>query len=220
MSLHDNKIVRKTHYILLNMYNKVLDDLLTDLLKKRYQLARLCGYNSFADRALRNSAASTPSFVTEFLNSVVRKLEPFHQFDMGILRRSADPESNQSNDNEIAIYDISYRVMRLRQQLLGIQDHELQQYFTLNSCLNAFNQLVQEIFQISLLKCDLSSEDCWSNDVFKLQVHHHAEGYLGDIYCDFFQRPAKLNQDCHFTVRGYKEFYNRLSTQVYFKVLI
>lgn len=38
--------------------------------------------------------------------------------------------------------------------------------------------------------------------MYEILVVHEKEGFLGNIYCDFYERSNKPNQDCHFTVQG------------------
>jgi intermediate peptidase len=50
--------------------------------------------------------------------------------------------------------------------------------------------------------------ECWADDVYKLCVIDEDNNLLGHIYCDFFERTGKPNQDCHFTIQGGKKLEN------------
>ncbi|KAM6946413.1 mitochondrial intermediate peptidase-like [Aplochiton taeniatus] len=62
--------------------------------------------------------------------------------------------------------------------------------------------LFTQLYGISLMNEHPSAGEVWTEDVRKLAVVHETEGLLGYIYCDFFHRKDKPQQDCHFTIRG------------------
>lgn len=68
--------------------------------------------------------------------------------------------------------------------------------------MEGLNHLTQCLFGIRLNYVEVSTEEVWAPDVYKLAVEHETEGLLGHIYCDFYRRPGKPQQDCHFTIRG------------------
>ena len=41
--------------------------------------------------------------------------------------------------------------------------------------------------------------EIWNEDVVKLEVKRQGIK-IGDIYCDFYRREGKMEQDCHYTV--------------------
>ncbi|KAK6296016.1 hypothetical protein J4Q44_G00337290 [Coregonus suidteri] len=61
-------------------------------------------------------------------------------------------------------------------------------YFSLGSCMEGLNSLFTQLYGVTHA------------------VVHETEGLLGYIYCDFFHRVNKPHQDCHFTIRGGRQF--------------
>ncbi|KAG8002139.1 Mitochondrial intermediate peptidase [Nibea albiflora] len=155
-------LVREVAYRIYLYPNADLMGCLEELLKCRYKLAKLVGYESYGHRALKGTMAKTPEMVMSFLQLLTDKLSD---------RYNIEP----------SLYS---------------------PYLSLGACMEGLNNLFTQLYGVSLVSEDTSAGEVWSEDVRKVAVVHETEGLLGYIYCDFFHRPDKPHQDCHFTIRG------------------
>uniref|UniRef100_A0A7N6B264 Mitochondrial intermediate peptidase n=1 Tax=Anabas testudineus TaxID=64144 RepID=A0A7N6B264_ANATE len=157
-----DSLVREIAYRIYLYPNAELMECLEELLKCRYKLAKLVGYESYGHRALKGTMAETPETVMSFLQLLTDKLSE---------RYNIEP----------SLYS---------------------PYLSLGACMEGLNNLFFQLYGVSLMSEHPSPGEVWSEDVRKLAVVHETEGLLGYIYCDFFHRPDKPHQDCHFTIRG------------------
>uniref|UniRef100_A0A7N6BWX7 Peptidase M3A/M3B catalytic domain-containing protein n=1 Tax=Anabas testudineus TaxID=64144 RepID=A0A7N6BWX7_ANATE len=146
-----DSLVREIAYRIYLYPNAELMECLEELLKCRYKLAKLVGYESYGHRALKGTMAETPGKCFSFITTEPSLYSP---------------------------------------------------YLSLGACMEGLNNLFFQLYGVSLMSEHPSPGEVWSEDVRKLAVVHETEGLLGYIYCDFFHRPDKPHQDCHFTIRG------------------
>ncbi|KAL1461836.1 hypothetical protein WDU94_013704 [Cyamophila willieti] len=169
------------------------------LLDARKNLAKICGFPTYAHRAIKASTAETPTVVSNFLNKLNEELIPRAQKDfqtMGQIKDKLYP------GEKLQLWDIGYVSNKARRDKLKLTGIDFAPYFSLGTCMEGLNNLFEKIYGITLKYVEANPGELWSSDVYKLEVTHEKEGLLGHIYCDFFERSRKPNQDCHFTIRG------------------
>uniref|UniRef100_A0A670I0L8 Mitochondrial intermediate peptidase n=1 Tax=Podarcis muralis TaxID=64176 RepID=A0A670I0L8_PODMU len=165
---------------------------LEELLTSRNLLAQLVGYDTFAHRALQGTMAKTPGNANcEICQDKYSTLKDFEM--MKGMKMKLNP-----------IKSVSYILHLL---FLNLNEYNIEPslycpFFSLGACMEGLNILFNKLLGISLYAEQTEKGEVWCEDVRKLAVVHEQEGLLGYIYCDFFQRPDKPYQDCHFTIRG------------------
>uniref|UniRef100_A0A803Y6Q1 Peptidase M3A/M3B catalytic domain-containing protein n=1 Tax=Meleagris gallopavo TaxID=9103 RepID=A0A803Y6Q1_MELGA len=186
-----NDLVREAAYKIFLYPNAEQLNCLEELLASRNSLAQLVGYETFAHRALQGTMAKNPEkqkgkFLTqkdfEMMTKMKMKLNP--------------------QNSKLMPWDHPYYSGVLRAERYNIDPGLYCPFFSLGACMEGLNSLFSQLLGISLYAEQTQRGEVWSEDVRKLAVVHENEGLLGYIYCDFFQRPDKPHQDCHFTVRG------------------
>nr|CAG4646103.1 EOG090X02LQ [Macrothrix elegans] len=197
-----SEIAREAAYKIFLYPSEEQEILLVKLLRARQELARLCGFTTFAHRALRGSLAENPETVVEFLDLLTVNLKSRASTDYNQMRGMKRKTKFISKD--LAMWDTPYFTSQARRQVMGHSD-DLSSYFSLGACMEGLDMIFYSLYGIRLLISPVKPGETWSNDVYKLDVVHDSEGLLGQIYCDFYDRPGKPHQDCHFTILGGKQ---------------
>ncbi|XP_030599761.1 mitochondrial intermediate peptidase [Archocentrus centrarchus] len=193
-------LVREIAYRVYLYPNAELMGCLEELLKCRYKLATLVGYESYGHRALKGTMAKTPETVMSFLQLLTDKLSDRTAKDFKMMRDMKKKLSPQNS--ELMPWDHPYLSGVLRAERYNIEPSLYSPYLSLGSCMEGLNNLFCQLYGVSLMSEHPRAGEVWSKDVRKLAVVHETEGLLGYIYCDFFHRQDKPHQDCHFTIRG------------------
>ncbi|XP_057176984.1 mitochondrial intermediate peptidase isoform X2 [Triplophysa rosa] len=186
-----NELVREAAYKIFLYPNTSLLLCLDELLACRHELATLVGYESFAHRALKGTMAKTPETVMKFLTLLTEKLSDRTSKDFKVMREMK--KKTHITNHEVMPWDHAYLSSAIRTE---------NPYFSLGACMEGLNHLFTQLLGVYFQAEEPKMGEVWSEDVRKLAVVHETEGLLGYIYCDFFRRPDKPNQDCHFTIRG------------------
>ncbi|KAK9507663.1 hypothetical protein O3M35_007470 [Rhynocoris fuscipes] len=198
----DDELIREVAFKMYLSPDDEQEHLLNELLSSRNSLAELCGFSTYAHRALKSSLAESPENVWNFLMKLNEDLKSSAEQDfksMMKLKRSENPSSST-----LALWDIPYFTSKAKKNWFKAENRQFSPYFSLGTCMEGFNNLMQQIFGISLVNEKVEHGEIWNPDIYKLAVVHEDEGLLGHIYCDFYERANKPNQDCHFTIRGGK----------------
>ncbi|XP_060521170.1 mitochondrial intermediate peptidase [Cylas formicarius] len=198
-----NPIVREMAYKIYLHQDPRQENLLSKLLHARYKLARICGFSTYSERALKGGIMDSSANVMNFLDDLNLKIWDKAQLDFECMDKIKQKES--PNYGMLSAWDVPYYTYLAKNDWFKISGKEYSPYFSLGTCMDGLNMIFQSLFGISLVNSHISPGECWYPDVYKLAVEHESEGLLGYIYCDFYERSGKPNQDCHFTIRGGKQ---------------
>ncbi|XP_014468572.1 PREDICTED: mitochondrial intermediate peptidase [Dinoponera quadriceps] len=198
-----NTAVREAAYKLFLYPDEEQEYLLHELLSSRHLLAEFCGFASYAHRAVKGSTVESPTVVTEFLNILNENLRSKAAQDFQEMQKMKDAES--SVRQELMPWDTNYFMAKVKKAWLNTSSTEFAPYFSLGACMEGINILTQSLYGVRLESVPVLTGEVWANNVHKLAVIDEDEGTLGYIYCDFYERAGKPNQDCHFTIQGGKQ---------------
>lgn len=166
-------------------YNNV--EILKEIAATRLEIARLLGYNTYADYALVRTMAETPDKVTDLLTSLRDAYRPAQQAEFKELTDFAS--KLEGHAVKINPWDYSYYSNKLKNAKYSYNEEELRPYFELSNVVSGVFGLATKLYGLQFV--ENKDIPVYHPDVKAYDVIDNDGSYLGVIYTDFFPRESK-----------------------------
>jgi len=203
-----NPETRKKAFI--NDQNKVPQNeaLLKEAVKLRAELAKLLGYDSFAEYILEKKMAKNSEIVLKFLNDLKEKLTPVAKIELKKLLnlKNKDLESKGLNkSNDYYIWENRYYDTMLLEQEYKVDQQKIAEYFPMTSTINKMLQIFEKLMNLKFIEIiDPNEKSVWHQDVKQFSVWNLDDfknpKFIGWLYFDLHPRDGKYGHAANFGI--------------------
>ncbi|HKK12613.1 MAG TPA: M3 family metallopeptidase, partial [Flavobacteriaceae bacterium] len=179
----------KEYYI--KFYNRGADKNLTildSLVSKRYQLAKIMGYESYAAYNLVPKMAKKPQAVWNFIDDLIAKSRPKARKDVEILEAMRNKEQHIHDKEPISPWNIRYYNNEILKTKYNVDGEKLREYFPMDECLKGMMSVYEKLLGFKFKK--IENPSVWSDDVELYEVYE-GDTLKGRFYLDLYPRPNK-----------------------------
>lgn len=161
-------------------------EVMEQILRLRYEAARLLGFANYADKSFATKMAESPHQVIEFINDLVQRAKPVAEQELVDLRSFAAAELGIT---DLQPWDIAYVSEKLRQRRYALSQEDLRPYFPVDRVLAGLFGLVQRLYGFNIEQ--RNEVDTWHPDVRFYQITDANGAVRGQFYLDLYAREHK-----------------------------
>lgn len=191
MKFADNRDVREKFYKLYTQRNTKGEfdntGIMSQIARKRLELAKLMGYKTYADYALQHTMAKSPDKVMALLDNLRESYSPAQKKEFAEISKFA--AENLGFKQPLQAWDYSYLANKLKMHAYSYDEESLRPYFELNNTINGVFGLATKLYGLQFKENDKIA--VYHPDVKAFDVQDADGSYLGVIYTDFFPRDTK-----------------------------
>jgi Zn-dependent oligopeptidase len=185
----ENEATRKAYFFRFN--NRAADKnlkILDSLVHKRYELAKLMGYRSYAAYELAPKMAKDTKTVWAFINDLVDRSKEKAKTDFEMLAKEKQQAAGNKAGIPLQAWDISFFKNQLLKNKYQVNAEELRAYLPMEQCLKGMFDIYQQLLGLEFKKIDKPS--VWHEEVEMYEVYE-GKNLRGRFYLDLFPRPNK-----------------------------
>ena len=194
------------HELFLKNHNKAAESnvvILDEALAARDEVARILGYDSWADYILEIRMAKRPGTALEFLEDLEQRVRAKADGDIEELTaakraHTRDPEAS------LEIWDWRYYQQRIMSEKHDVDQFAVAEYFPLDETLNGMLDIYANLVGVRFTRIDKAL--AWHPDVRLYAIEDATSGaHISHVYMDLHPRPDKYGHAAAFTLRPGRE---------------
>ena len=187
----DNRDLRRQMYMLYNSRNNggKYDNtgVLKDIANVRLEIARLFGYDSYADYTLQRRMAKNPANVRAMLDELAGAYYSPMQKELEEI--TAFARQSEGPDFKLEPWDYSYWSDKLKNAKYAFNDEDMKPYFEVGNVIKGVFGLAHDLYGYNFkLNKDIVG---YHPEVSAYEVTDKSGKLIGILYTDFYYRPGK-----------------------------
>lgn len=177
------------------------EEILSDLIKSRTNVAHLLGFSTFAEYDIANQMAKNCEFVENFLNNLLNHLSQKLFNEIELLKNEARlAEVSIAKEDKIYPWDTAFLINSYKKRNFNLDELIVSEYFPLEHTVKALLELYESFFGITF-ETIVSDTPLYHHDVILMQVKQKEnDKILGRILFDLYPRENKYSHAAHATL--------------------
>jgi len=159
---------------------------ISEILKLRYKLARLLGFDNYVDYVLSRRMAESPDVIMSFLDELAAQAAPAARQQFAELEAFV---AGQGAELPLRPWDVTFWSERYRQAELDLSDEALKPYFAFDNMLEAVFFTVKQVFGITMVED--AAVPGWHEDVRYVWLQDAEGQRVGGLFMDLYARKNK-----------------------------
>lgn len=161
---------------------KVIQNILTI----RLEMAKLIGFNTYAEYALQTKMAKTPDKVMNFLEDLLKRSLPIAKAEIQELK---DFAKATDHIDKFEAWDSAYYSEKLQHKKFHFNQEDIRPYFPIQQVLNGMFAIMNKIYGLNI---HIDKEiHGWHKDVQFLSIYDSENILRGGLYIDLYARAHK-----------------------------
>lgn len=157
-----------------------------EIIKLRYEMAQLLGYNTYADYVLEERMAEKPIKVLDFLNDLLEKALPKAKEEVEELKTYI---KHLGVDIILERWDWAFYSQKLKNEKYQLDDEMLRPYFRMEKAVDGIFQVAKKLYGLTFKQNN--DIPVYHKDVQAFEVEDETGKHIAVFYADFFPRPGK-----------------------------